>query len=386
MAGGGPHSDYQGSFMPWADLGKEHKIGPVIFWPHRAMAAKKIKDVPVRQHVRRLLRRYVNNDGTQVKGPAVVSHGAVDFRKLTKDEWADVHTAVDALIFSIIYPNNLNGLIFRDGGDAPSSDRYKTYRQGFTPGNDDIAIRAGSRLNFWKMGKLQFQAPWCLGGTRCTPDEKVLAGLSNMWAPDFDPDVRRRVVKSLEWFRLAHSEVDEITPFNKVVMMATAFEILVQCGSEKAKDMRNKFNRVLAFRDSIIEPRIIKDRIKNDIKVDCIKAAWWIWDFYALRNAIAHGDDVPVEKLMFDKTLTQLDVADAVFGELVVWELEKYAVNERVQTMLRDIRSWNYSDLVGPLEPSCWGLAVRHTYRITEYHRKLGWAKAPPKAKFEMTK
>lgn len=382
----GPRSDYQGVFMPWADLGKERKIGPVTFWPHRALAAKKIKDVPIRQHVRRLLRRYVNNDSTQAKGPAVVSHGAVDFRHLTTDEWADVHAAVDALVFSIIYPNNLNGLVFREGADAPSSDRYKTYGQGFTPGNDDIVIRAGSRYNFWKLDQIRFQAPWCLGGSRCTPDEKVLAGLSNMWAPDFDPDVKRRIVMSLEWFRLAHSEVDEITPFNKVVMMTTAFEILVECGSEKAKDMRNKFNRVLAFRDSISEQRVIKDRKHNDIKVDAIKAAWWISDFYDLRNAIAHGDDVPVERLVYDKKFHQLDIADAVFGELVVWELEKYAVQPPVHVMLRDIRNWNYSDLYGPLDPSCWALAVRHQYQIMAYHRKLGWAKGPPKAKFELTK
>jgi hypothetical protein len=378
-----PNPQFMATFMPWAHLGREITIGPVSVWPHRALAAKKIKDKAVRAHLRRLIRRYVEVNGKQTKGPAVVTHGETDFRILTDEEWADVRVACDALIFSIVYPNLLGAVVWRNQGGPPSADRYKLYTQHFQPGKDWLAVIAGSRRAFWGINDITFQSPYCLGGFDSRPQERLIEGMANLFSPRFDPERKRRIIMALEWFRLARSEVDEITPFNKVVMMATAFEILLQLpsGKEKASAMRKRINPILAHKDSILEKRTLKDRIGNDYEVEVIKAAWWASDFYSLRNAIAHGDDVTIPQLMFNKHISHLHVATLVFGELLVWELESFEFSDDVRKNMESFRTLKGPDFVGPLEPESWSYSVRQVHHLVDAHRKLGWASDPLKGK-----
>lgn len=93
------------AFLPWADLRGEIQVGKVTFWPYRLLAGKKVTDPPLRRHLRRIFRCYVDKEGRQVRSIAIASHTRADFRHLTHSEWAEVRAAVDALLFAIIYPN-----------------------------------------------------------------------------------------------------------------------------------------------------------------------------------------------------------------------------------------------------------------------------------------
>jgi len=54
-----------------------------------------------------------------------------------------------------------------------------------------------------------------------------------------------------------------------------------------------------------------------------VSAAWWGWDFYKLRNAVVHGDDIPTKDLVYTDWITHSIVADMTFYSYVVFLLNE---------------------------------------------------------------
>ena len=132
-----------------------------------------------------------------------------------------------------------------------------------------------------------------------------------------------------------------------------------------------KLEERCALSDSLKETRT-RDGDRSYSKVAC-----WGWDFYELRNAIAHGDKVEPERLKCSTAnrpwLTQLIVADLVFWQCVTCEL--YALNcmddtARRARKLADIYKTVFPDL--DAEPFTAHVAASFL-GFSEVHRALGW-------------
>lgn len=314
----------QACFMPWASVEKEIKLGPVTFWPFSTQAMERVGDKATREHLGKCFRRYIDHQGRPVSTVTVCSHGTSDFRQLTPVEVAETRAAVDALIFSIICPATKVAVCANNESmGPPGAERYQLFVQNFRPGDDHVAVRAGSALSGgWKISDISFQQPWGLGGVFGLPNSELLGGFSNLFDTAFPVDARERLLRSLEWFRFAHTESDEVSGFSRIVMMATAFEIVLDVPI--VQDKSGWIADEVASRCAAVES-IQETRNNNKAPQTRPKIGWWAWDFYKLRNAIVHGDIVKPERLRYHAPgrdwLTQLIVADLVFWECVTRQL-----------------------------------------------------------------
>jgi hypothetical protein len=110
----------------------------------------------------------------------------------------------------------------------PSADRYELLTQNFQRGNNHLSIQTGSLLSSgWRIGDISFPMPWCLGGSNGSPNATFIRGFGRVFGKGIPKDFRDRLFRALEWFRLAHTESDKVSTVSKVVMMATAFEIIL---------------------------------------------------------------------------------------------------------------------------------------------------------------
>jgi len=370
---------YQISFLPWAGLKEEIEIGPITFWSFNSYARNRIPNKDILDHLTKYFRCYVDHKGKPVDTIIICSHGNIDFRYLTDKENRDLRSAVDILIFCTIAPQTVTAVCENNNSmGRPSSEVFQLITQNFRPGNDHIAVRSGRLLSCgWKIGEISFPKPWSADGFRRTPDIKLINGFSKVFDPSFPQDVRERLFRSLEWFRLAHVENDEVSPLSKVVMMATAFEILLQVPNipNKKKWIAEELKKRISDSDFIKENRQIEGKT-YEYSNEYSKAAWWIWDFYELRNHIVHGDHIESEQLRYTAPdrdwLTHLIVADLVFWECIKQELFNQKcigddVRERVKVF----------DEAFPNEPK--GTSEeplsKYSLEFDDMHIALGWKK-----------
>jgi hypothetical protein len=187
-------------------------------------------------------------------------------------------------------------------------------------------------------------------------------------------DLRERIFRSTEWFRLAHTEADNVSTLSKVVMMSTAFEIMLQ-----VPNANNKKGSIAEKLDSLCSTSKMHRSTRQSGKSPSEHSdlAWWGYDFYNIRNDIVHGDKVDSERLRYRSGpcgdwLTQLLVADLVFWECVVrllykerliggdvlelaTELDKLFPEPSTEELVEQLASWR------------WFLG------IDDVHEALGW-------------
>jgi len=216
---------HQISFLLWTGLKQELRIGPIIFWPF-SKAKDKIHDERMLNHLTKYFRSYVDHQGNPVDTITICSHKNIDFRNLNNEEYNDLRNAVNVLIFCTIAPQTKIAVCNNNKSmGPPSAEVFQLITQNFKPGDDHIAVCAGSVLSGgWKIGEITFSKPWSTGGSFGASDTELVKGFNKVFEPTFSLDIRERLFRSLEWFRLAHVESDEVSPLSKVIMMATAFE------------------------------------------------------------------------------------------------------------------------------------------------------------------
>lgn len=376
---------YLAAYMPWADIGdQEISLGPVTIWDYYTHADQKIKDPKIREQLDKILACYVDRDGKPVQSVAMLSHGAVDFRALNDAEKEAIQRAADAFVFAIIYPNTADLIQYNIWTQAtPSSDRYQFYMQNFTPGGKYVTVRAGVVSDMMPIASLRFNKPWALGGFRSRPDENLIAAVGRVLDPASPEDDRRRIMRSLEWFRMAHTQGDNVHILSKVIMMATAFETLLQVGREreKAKFIRTKIEEKFNYSRCITDVRQelsppIKGQPRVMQPVTLTKAAWWAEDFYDMRSDITHGDNIDPPRVGFavpfsKKKHLQIDVAAVVFGEMLVWELEqKNLCGPKVNELAQMLQAMGKPEI--PVADYIPG-AIRMHHNFDDVHEMLGW-------------
>lgn len=302
------------SFMPWVGLKKSLWLGPVNFWPYRNESEPRISDPKLRSYLDKYFESYVDNTGKSVDTITICSYKDSDFTELNDEQYRDIRSCSDALVFSVIAPQAKRGVCANNNSfGPPSSDAFELITQNFQMDNDYVHVRSGSRLSSgWKIGEVTFVIPWSMGGSFGTPDEEIIKGFGNFFAPNFLHELKQRLFRSLEWFRLAHTESDQVSNLSKIVMMATGFEILLEF---PMNDKRRYFTDYIE--DNISSDKFLRGTRTNykGNSFDMSLASCWAWDFYNLRSKIVHGDSVPPQDLIFRDWITHLIVSDLVFLE-----------------------------------------------------------------------
>ena len=357
------------SFMPWAGLKNSITLGPVSFWPYSKEANSKINDPKVKNYLDRYLESYVDNRGESVDTITVCSHGKNNFRTLNDIEFQELRNCTDALVFSVIAPQGKNAVCANNRNfGPPSSDAFELVTQNFNIDNDYVHVRAGSLTSGgWKIGEITFSKPWTMGGSFDNPNEELIDAFSRCFTKGFPKDIRERLFRSLEWFRLAHTESEQISDLSKVVMMATGFEILLKF------PQNGKRKYFVEYMESNISSDDFNRGIRANHKgknFDMSLAACWAWDFYGLRSKIVHGESAPYTELIFRDWITHLIVSDLVFLECVKRELfKKKCIGSNVYECVEKITKLSVEDE----KTAVTEVLARWFLGLKQVHQALGW-------------
>ena len=265
-------------FLPWATFPHAFAVGPVRFWDYGRCAAKEITNPAAAAHLAKYFESYVEHDGKPVGSVTICSHGTTDVRAMSPAERRDVRKAVDALVLSVIAPQVKVAVCARNNTmGPPSANMFELVGQRFTPGDEWLAVRAGGAQHVWRVGQVQFRVrrPWETGGTFGAPDMELLAALGGLLVGN--QPLAERVFRSLEWYRMANVEDDQVSVLSRGVMIATAFEILLEF---PAQGKRRYF--VDYVEREIAEPgcRRSARTHENGRVYDLSLAGCWAWDFY----------------------------------------------------------------------------------------------------------
>lgn len=319
-------------FMPWADLGVPMRIGPFQFVPWSKVS---VVDEGVREYLEGYFGRHIDHFGKPVDSVTLVLHDSHDFTPSSYSPHDQPRDAVDAFIFSTIGPPVVAAVAANDRNLAPpTADRYQLLQQNFRPGDEDVAVKVGGSTHGGRIAKINFPKPWDLGGAFAIPDDDMAFALGQLMDARAPQGVRVRIFRALEWFRLAHTVGDGASEFSKVVMMATAFEILLQF-----PDRLKRWHFVTTIDSLLRRPETLTTTLNapgGSTQTVGLPAAW-ASDFYRLRNQIVHGDVVALEDLRFYQWISHLVVADVVFWQCVASELYRSGhLGESVRTMMSD--------------------------------------------------
>ena len=360
---------FQISFMPWVGLGKSVTLGPITFWPYHKESESRIDDPDLRSYLDKYFESYVDNTGKSVDTITVCTYENANFTSLSDEKYKELRSCSDALIFSVIAPQAKNAVCANNNSfGPPSSDAFELITQNFQIDNNYVHVRTGSLLSGgWKIGEVTFVRPWSMGGSFGTSAEEIVKGLGKCFTPDLLHELRQRLFRSLEWFRLAHTESDQVSDLSTIVMMATGFEILLKF---PMNGKRRYFTDYVG--DNISSDKFLRGTRTNHKgkSLDMSIVSCWAWDFYNIRSKIVHGNSVPYKDLIFRDWITHLIVSDLVFLECLKRELFRHkCIGDNVYSCADKIAKSSDEkekrDVIKALEG--WFLG------FNDVHRALGW-------------
>ena len=308
-------------FLPWLNLDKNIEIGPVEFWPYfKDQNREKIADPKVKDYLDWLFSMFVDHKGKPVETITMCSYDGKIIYDLTDSLLDNLIFATDLLVFASIIASKksiISSTNNNSGWNPPSSEFFKMFCFPLPDSLDDkfATFRVGNSANVFVIdGSFKFHMPLVPKAIYLGNREELIVAFDK-YANDISRKDQGRVFQSLKWFRLAHFEDESLSDFSKIVMIATAFESLLDFPG-----VRKKAYFMDYMKEHIVEKNFVKAARKiNDNKDDEITLAeWWAYDFYELRNSIVHGDNVPPERLKYNNKFSHIDIANIVFYECMI--------------------------------------------------------------------
>jgi len=284
----------QFSFLPYITLKDELKIGDILLWPFYKKKDIYLRQETIRIQIQRLLAQYVENSKELKPLPniTILSYRSPDYlNPLTDKQLTEIRNAVTLLCFCTIIRNK--------SFYAFSSDDFQLFRQNFIPGDDGVAPSSGSiitrKYGGPKIDEILFIRPLRMSsGQAIIFDEEILRSLEKLQQDQQNQQLSRRIMSALEWVGYAYANTDNFNYFSRIVMMATAFEILLG-------GFRNRWEFIKKIKKYTCNPgdnnprdrekRTIKNRKGFEAREYSFKE-WWAYEFYGLRNRIVHGDEI----------------------------------------------------------------------------------------------
>ncbi|MBA7545069.1 hypothetical protein ES705_37431 [subsurface metagenome] len=226
----------------------------------------------------------------------------------------------------------------------------------------------------WKIGEIIFSQSWEASGLFAIPETRLIEGFDRLFSMDSLKDLRERIFRSLEWFRIAHTNNSKVSKFAKIIMMATTFEILLRFPEN------NKKQYFAEFIDAhVVSNRFIKKKRKDKRgKVHThTLAGFWSFDFYELRSRIVHGSVVSPTDLMYNPKISHLEVADILCLEYIIREFIREncfkenlaSKSNKINKILNKICSDNSN------KDFAKDMLINLSWRLDDIHKALGWIK-----------
>jgi len=248
----------------------------------------------------------------------------------------------------------------------PTAERYDFFGQTFKIPNDRfVVVSTRSSTNFEDIDKVHISRPWGVSGPwGATPNTELLGSFDKVFDESFPSEKREKLFRSLEWFRFAHTEANNVSDASRLVMISTAFEILLDFPEQqKSVYFANQIENKLKKDKSVSEKRTHKNN-----QYTHTKAAWWAYDFYQLRNKIVHGGQFKPEDGGYKDWINYNIIADLVFWELIAKELvENNCLGEKARKWAEEFKP-HIKDNENLTE-----FFTDWTMGFDNYHKALDW-------------
>jgi len=288
-------SQHTVTFLPWLNLSQAIGIDDFVFW--RFPADKDQFDAGARfdAQLRRIFTSYVDVEGNPTRELTIASFRSDPFRDLSNDEAQGINELVRFLAFAVMAENDY----YLQPGQYFNSTHFQHFHQRFQLGSTWIAPetrhRHGRTLHGgFRHGQLRFTMPLHVVTTlRASPNIPLFQALAKLIDQDTsDAAAIRQVV---DWFFLANSDSDSVSPRTEIVMMGSAFEALLQVHDKTGKKdaLMEGLSPLFAHRLSNVAEREGTDRVRTTRSWK----AWWMDEFYWLRNKIVHGGKIAIERM-----------------------------------------------------------------------------------------
>lgn len=304
----------QFSFLPYISLENELKIGDILFWSFYKKKDEYIKEGSIRNQIQRFLKQYVTpyQPKESLREITIVSYKSPDnFRSLTIEQAQEMGNAVTILCFCTLIKNA--------DWRAFSSDDFQLMSQNFIPGSDEIAPFSGSwiqrKIGGLKIDEVLFTTPFYISiGWNINFYEKLLRALEKLQQnKKNNADFYRRVITALEWVAHSYTNVDNFNFFSRIIMMSTAFEILLG-GFRDRFEFMEKIKKLTCKNSEPKEVREIFYKGKKVSKNTSLKE-WWAYEFYELRSRIVHGKELKSDNTINKKGKNHFKIAILFFEE-----------------------------------------------------------------------
>src|SRR5258706_5445309 len=286
----------QVSFLPYfpSATKKDKVVGRVHFfnfWEYRKLY---IKDEAIRAKLERLFAMYVNRDQSLLTDltVAIIDDNYL-LEPLTNEQLKDLERYALALLLCSLVKNQQNG--------AWGSDHFTLYHQNFEVMNDAISYESGSYIRLKQFysttANTRFVKPdFVTSSIFYRYDERLfeaLAGAIDARRPQDD-----FLFAAIQWVKYAFMNADGYSMESRVVMMATAYEILLDLPEgEKVMEFANRLETILGVDQMDVREnagkvtrglaKIVKADKRGKSKENTVYG-WWARDFYWLRSEIVH--------------------------------------------------------------------------------------------------
>ncbi|MCL6535833.1 MAG: hypothetical protein K6U77_07145 [Armatimonadetes bacterium] len=263
---------------------------------------------------------------------------------LSEQQFQEIRDAVNLVLFCVLW-NELCEFLAKGYRVAapPNTETFEIVAQAFTDEMLQMELpyitlpTHGMRYTD-KLEKFRFSIPLnaYLRG-QVLPEPYLLHLLQRVFDVEFPEQLRRRILRSLEWFRIANQKDYPVQ--TGVVSIATALETLL------APD-ENRIKRTLA---DAVDDWLRKQWGEWAIEAQRdgysrTAAGFWMWDFYDLRNRIVHGEPVASDEMFVSVpikrghevdsvSVSKTDIASIIYGILLIDYLSPHSDSGNLEPM-----------------------------------------------------
>jgi hypothetical protein len=365
-------------FLPWAGIQQPITIGPVTITPWTSV--RPTLPANERNFLDRYFRRYRTNNNHQVQDISIASITPGPLDDVTDEQRVTIRHAIDALTFASTIPNLRTTITTGNQLGIPNSERFQLTTQFLGNLQNFVAVQAGGQLQTWPLNAIHFCTPWEVGTSHYQTDNELLRAFGVLLNGKKHKRLATRLYETIEWFRLSHTGSPETSDTSRLIMKATAFEVLLEPDDPFAKrrllrEALHKLTDTKQLKRKAIRYSTDKKTGKGKYTTVNIIAAW-LDAFYQLRNTIVHQGNLDPAKLALTlggQHLSQLAIADLVLWEAILWELANKNLIAKSARQLANSLSRQTGK--ARADDAFIKKVISSNERITDYHEALGWSK-----------
>jgi hypothetical protein len=336
------YRQYEVNYLPWAPfdwdyIGGELRLGKVVFRPFSDDALRGI-DERVADYLRLYFSRFRDLYNNPVN-TITLCHYDPEHRGLLEPmsdaQQAEFAGIIDALTFCCIW-GELREALNRGWRllPPPNAETLECRAHRFSPDvladPPMVTLVTHGLMHTEQVDKIFFQIPLPAHHRgKIQPNLELLELLNQVFNDSFDPQLRERLLRSLQWFRVAHRQAQALDAEIQIVEICTALEVLLNLPRQGKKDTfaRVVDQWIIALESEAVVPAQSTGKKNGSATTE---AGRWAEKFYELRSSIVHEGVQSDTELYYPAVdangqpsqVSQLSVASLVYGALLIQEID----------------------------------------------------------------